>query len=979
MSTPRPARRRGPRKTDGPAGSGWADLRNTPYGLAPVIVIAATAFLQEFDTQAFTLAGPDIVRKFGINVASVVNIRQFVTFFAVFGGLTIAWLADRYKRVPIFVAGTAVSGIAAALTSFASSPLTLGAPRVVDDGAQIAGEIPARSMLADYYPPAARGRVYALYGIGFSAGSLLALPGAGAAITYLGLRASFVAFGIPLLLIAIVAAFVLREPVRGFFERKALGADDEVATHEDEPRSFGEAWRTVWAVRTLRRMFFALMIATGGVLVFQTFFGFLLFEHYGLSALGRGVIGVPTAIAAIIGGIVGGSIVDRFTAEAPARATLVFGGFLSLAGLGMIGVAFTPPLPLLVASTAVFGFGFALIGPAFDSVFSQVVPPNVRSQGLQITRLAALPTIFLVFPAAQRIYATSGYRSLFLFTVPFFVVAGLVAVSAGTFFDIDRRNAMASSMASEEWRKTRSAGQGKLLVCRGVDVFYDNVQVLFDVDLDVEEGEIIALLGTNGAGKSTLLRAISGTQEAANGAIVFDGRDITHMPPHETAARGVIHMPGGRGVFPALTVRENLMLGTWLGDDADAGERLAEIFDMFPALAERAGSAARVLSGGEQQQLSLAQAFLARPRLLMIDELSLGLAPAVVGQLLEIVREIHRRGVTIIIVEQSVNVALALAEKAVFMEKGEVRFFGPTADLLARPDILRAVYVKGTGGVSASGSTRVMRERAEQRTLLDVAGLTKSYGGVHALAGVDMTVADGEVLGLIGPNGSGKTTLFEVISGFQTPDAGTITFDGIDITSLGPEQRADRKLLRRFQDARLFPSLTVYENLLIALDASVEVKSPFLSAVQAPQARRSERRVRARADRLIELLELGSSRDKFARELSTGQRRIVDLAAVLAAEPRLLLLDEPSSGIAQAEAEALGPLLRRIRFETGCTILIIEHDMPLISSVADELCVLERGRVLTRGLPDDVLNDDRVIEAYLGGSEEAVRRSGSLA
>ena len=528
-----------------------------------------------------------------------------------------------------------------------------------------------------------------------------------------------------------------------------------------------------------------------------------------------------------------------------------------------------------------------------------------------------------------------------------------------------------------------------MLVCRDVDVEYDGVQVLFGVDFDVEEGQIIALLGTNGAGKSTLLRAISGTQEASAGAIVFDGRDITHMPPHETAARGVIHMPGGRGIFPGLSVRENIVLGNWMNSEASPEEqqaRIDEVFALFPILRERADEAAASLSGGEQQMLSLAQAFLAKPRLLMIDELSLGLSPAVVGQLLEIVRAIHARGTTIIVVEQSVNVALTLAEKAIFMEKGEIKFFGNTADLLARPDILRAVYVKGTGALTGGPASALRSERerralelGEARSVLEVEGLTKRFGGITAVDGVSFALREGEVLGIIGPNGSGKTTTFDLISGIQIPDAGVVRYQGVDITDLPPEERARRKLVRRFQDARLFPSLTVFETLLVALDQRLEVRSALLSAAQLPQARRAEKRVRLRAEKLIELLELGAYRDKFVKELSTGLRRIVDLACVLATEPQVLLLDEPSSGIAQAEAEGLAPLLRRVRFETGCSILIIEHDMPLISAVSDELIALNQGRFVTRGRPAEVLEDERVVESYLGTTEEAVNRSGSFA
>ncbi|HEX6380235.1 MAG TPA: ATP-binding cassette domain-containing protein, partial [Acidimicrobiia bacterium] len=346
---------------------------------------------------------------------------------------------------------------------------------------------------------------------------------------------------------------------------------------------------------------------------------------------------------------------------------------------------------------------------------------------------------------------------------------------------------------------------------------------------------------------------------------------------------------------------------------------------------------------------------------------------------------IHARGTTIIVVEQSVNVALTLAEKAIFMEKGEVKFFGNTADLLARPDILRAVYVKGTGAltggpVSALRSERERRalELGEARSVLEVEGLTKRFGGITAVDGVSFALREGEVLGVIGPNGSGKTTTFDLISGIQLPDAGVVRYEGVDITDLPPEERARRKLVRRFQDARLFPSLTVFETLLVALDQRLEVRSAVLSAAQLPQARRAEKRVRLRAEKLIELLELGAYRDKFVKELSTGLRRIVDLACVLATEPQVLLLDEPSSGIAQAEAEGLAPLLRRVRFETGCSILIIEHDMPLISAVADELIALDQGRFVTRGRPAEVLDDERVVESYLGTTEEAVNRSGSL-
>jgi ABC-type branched-subunit amino acid transport system ATPase component len=234
-----------------------------------------------------------------------------------------------------------------------------------------------------------------------------------------------------------------------------------------------------------------------------------------------------------------------------------------------------------------------------------------------------------------------------------------------------------------------------MLSCRGVDVCYDKVQVLFGVDLDVEEGEIVALLGTNGAGKSTLLKAISGLVRPTAGTITFAGHDISRATPLETTALGIVQVPGGKAVFPTLTVAEHFKAGCWLyaGQTADeTAGRTQKVMEMFPRLVERWEQLAGDLSGGEQQQLALGMAFVARPQLLVIDELSLGLAPVIVERLLDAVRAIHAEGATIVLVEQSVNVALTIATRAYFMEKGEVRFSGPAMDLLDRGDLVRSVF-----------------------------------------------------------------------------------------------------------------------------------------------------------------------------------------------------------------------------------------------------------------------------------------------
>jgi branched-chain amino acid transport system ATP-binding protein len=967
----------------------WSDVRHTPYGTRPVAVFAFLGLVGTLTGSAFGLAGPDILEDLNLKISDIQGVSATIGFFLIFAAIGIGWWADRHPRLPLYGWGEVVAGVAGMATAGATNMVGLGVPKVIGGVAAEAATVPSFSLTADYYPPESRGKVFAILGLFGTAASLpLGLAGA-LMIDRIGWRPTFVIGGALVTIGGLVTLFFLREPVRGYMERRAMGASEEVALKESEPQSFGEAWRTVWAVRTLRRTFMASIVLSPGGLILAQLGQFLYVDEYGLrTASERFLAFAPAAfIAGVAGALVGGHLIDRFSAMNPSKVLTAVGVFGFISSFGLLGTATIPPLWLLIAFTAISAFGGALTGPALGAIYSQIIPPAVRTQGLQMLGLASVPALVFFTPISIGLRLEYGYSAAILFCVPFAVVGSLINLSAASFFEFDRRNAMAAAMADHDWRQAKAAGRGKLLVCRDVDVSYDGVQVLFGVDFDVTEGEIIALLGTNGAGKSTLLKAISGTQEASAGAIVFDGRDITHMPPHETAGRGVIHMPGGRGIFPGLTVAENLVLGNWMNTD-DPGEvdrRLEDVFAIFPILRERAGENAASLSGGEQQMLSLAQAFLAKPRLLMIDELSLGLAPAVVGQLLEVVRRIHAQGTTIIVVEQSVNVALTIAKRAIFMEKGEVKFFGDTADLLARPDILRAVYVKGTGALTSAPTSALRSERerralelGEARGILEVEGLVKRFGGITAVDGVSFALREGEVLGIIGPNGSGKTTIFDLISGFQTPDAGVVRYQGLDITALPPDERARRKLVRRFQDARLFPSLTVLETLLVALDQRLEMKSSLLSALALPQARRAEKRIRLRAERLVELLELGAYRDKFVKELSTGLRRIVDLACVLATEPQVLLLDEPSSGIAQAEAEGLAPLLRRVRFETGCSILIIEHDMPLISAVADELIALDQGRFVVRGRPGEVLEDSRVVESYLGTSEEAVRRSGEI-
>jgi len=525
------------------------------------------------------------------------------------------------------------------------------------------------------------------------------------------------------------------------------------------------------------------------------------------------------------------------------------------------------------------------------------------------------------------------------------------------------------------------------LSARDLHVAYGSLQVLFGVDFDVRRGEVVALLGTNGAGKSTLVRALSGLTPARRGTVTFDGHDVTGASPEHLARLGIAHAPGGRGVYPGLSVEENLGLAMWTfrSDRQRCAEATERVFELFPMLRQRAGHPAGLLSGGQQQMLTLAQALVPEPRLLIIDELSLGLAPAVVEELLGVVAHLKGGGLTTILVEQSVGVALDVAVRAVFLEKGTVRFSGPTAELAEREDLLRSVFLEGGGRARpAPASPRSSSPRpppaagagpersgdGQHAEVLACAGLTVRFGGLTAVEEASLAVCPGEIVGLIGPNGAGKTTLVDALSGFVAPDAGRVRFAGADVTRLGPRLRALSGLARSFQDSRLFPGLTVGESLALASERTAAPPGPLAAGLRLPGSGQFEAEVGRRAEASLLDLGLGPWRDRFPAQLSTGVRRLVELGSLVAQEPRVLLLDEPSAGLAEPETQALGRLLLRVRDRTGCAIVIVAHDVPLLLSIADRLVAMDLGRVVADGPPGDVVRHPDVVASYLGSAAD---------
>ena len=952
-----------------------ADPRSIPGSKVPLLVLGLIGMLATWDLNASGVLFFEMRVDFGIDLTFIATLLAAITAIGFMGAPFMGYLVDRVNRVWFLRIALVVGGLGALLTANAGSVAMLVLSRAM--GAMAIGYggavgAPVFPLVSDWYPSHVRARAFGFLNAASVLGAILGPIVGGTLASTLGWRSAYWIFA-ALVLTALAGTALIREPVRGSMDRLELGASEDVARKPQSPPGLSEAWRSARSIATLRRLWYAqpfVYIGGAGALYIMSA---LFTDVYDLTPGARGIVAGIGQAAGLITLIIVTPLMDRLLERTPERSMSVMGIIPLVQAILFVVMA----LSGIVSLSIVLGIGLAMIGAlngvVIFALMSLVTPARVRGLGLQVGNLWQLPGLLLL-PIILNYLTDWNLRAGMLLFAPILTMATVILVTGGGAVKRDMRAARAAALADEEAERARREHRDQMVIIRDLDVTYDGTQVLFGVDLDIGAGDMVALLGTNGAGKSTLLRAIVGLQQASNGAVFIDGQDITHAPPHENARRGIVMVPGGRGVFPTLTVTENLATAADAAglDGETARARVAELFDLFPSLRERANTAAGNLSGGEQQMLSLGQAFLARPRLLMIDELSLGLAPALVEQLIGTVRRINEAGTTVVLVEQSINVALTIAERAIFMEKGEIRFDGSVAELLGRGDLVRAVFM---GGALAGARRHWAKKTGERNEVLHAEDIVVRYGGIEALRGASISVARGEIVGVIGPNGAGKTTLFDAIAGHAPIERGQIVLEGADVTALPPDERARRGLGRSFQDARLFGSLTVRECIALAFERHIKVRDPFSAALRLPRARAEEARIARRVDALVYLFGLTAYADKFVHELSTGTRRAVDIACVSVAEPDVVLLDEPSSGLAQAEAESLAPLLLRLVRETGSGMLVIEHDLPLISSIADRLVVMDLGGVLADGRPDEVLADPRVVEAYLAATDEVIQRS----
>ena len=677
-------------------------------GAATFVVLLMLASLDELQTAAITVLAPDMRDTFGVSDGTITFIAASSSAFVVFGAIPMGWAADRMKRVPIigwssifFTAMVFLSGLATNAFAFFWARFGVGIAK--------ANTIPVHSsIMADTYPIGIRGRLGAIMGGSARLVAVLSPVLVGAVAVAAngpgevdGWRWAYYLFGIPVAVLAI-AAFFMKEPPRGQWEKiDVLG---ESFVEEDPlPVSLDAAFSRLMQIRTVKTVVVGFSALGFGLFTVPVLESLYLEERWNLDPLDRGVTVTVGGIFAIFGLLYVGPKFDRLWREDPTRSLRMVGICIGLGTLFKPIQYAVPNVPLFITfgvpQTVLFIAAFAMVGPLMQSI----VPYRLRGSG------TALITLYIFFIGA----AGGGLISL-LFTdawgprttalvlsVPTSILGGWILYRGARHVRHDLSlNVQELLDEQDEEKRRHESGKIPALQVNNLDFCYGPVQVLFDVGFEVNRGETLALLGTNGAGKSTLLRVISGLGTPRRGVVRLGGRTITYTSPQLRTTLGIHQLPGGKGVFPGMTVHQNLTMGAYIHrrNRDDVASRIDRVLELFPDLAQRQNQLASSMSGGQQQMLALAKVLLHDPEILLIDELSLGLAPTIVQDLLGVVEQLQEQGQTIIIVEQSLNVALSVADRAIFLEKGQIRFEGSAQDLLERDDLARAVFLGKEGG-----------------------------------------------------------------------------------------------------------------------------------------------------------------------------------------------------------------------------------------------------------------------------------------
>jgi ABC-type branched-subunit amino acid transport system ATPase component/predicted MFS family arabinose efflux permease len=672
-------------------------------GLRTFTILLIIVSLDNLQSSGLAVLAPNIQASLHVSSGVIVFVSGISGGFLVLGIVPLGWLADRVRRAPIVGIATFVFGLMVLATGVASNIFLFFLARFGAGVSQSSTQTVHTSLLADTYPIGLRGRISAGMAIGAGTAGALSPLLVGSITTAVGgangWRWAFCLLAAPILLVSVIA-FGLPEPPRGQFEK--LDVLGEVIEDPDPvPPSLEAAFGRITRIRTIKACLVAFSAIGFGLFTGPVLGNLFLKQHFHLDAFRRGLIGTIGGIGVLIALPFIGRYYDRLYHQDPAKALALIGKVLLPAAVLTPIQYFMPNVWLYavfsVPTAVLLLTSFSMIAPILQSV------APYRLRGLTF----AVSSIYVFFIGATGGAALSALfdasfgprTAILIVSIPSILLGGILIIRSSRFVRNDLSLVVVELQEELEDHKRRQADPDSIPVLQlnAIDFSYGNVQVLFDLAFEVKRGEVLALLGTNGAGKSTALRIAAGLETPSRGVVRLDGRTITYTSPEQRSRLGIHFLPGGKGVFPEMTIAENLEIGAFAyrSDRADTRDRIERVFNLFPMLAQRRTKRADTLSGGQQQMLALAISLLHDPKVLMIDELSLGLAPIIVQELITMVERLKEEGVTLIIVEQSLNVAAAIADRAIFMEKGQVRFSGPMDELMARDDLARAVFLGG--------------------------------------------------------------------------------------------------------------------------------------------------------------------------------------------------------------------------------------------------------------------------------------------
>jgi ABC-type branched-subunit amino acid transport system ATPase component/sugar phosphate permease len=701
----------------------------------PLILLSAIYAINVTDQYVLPSLFPLFKQEFGMSDSALGFLSgSYVIVVTVFT-IPFGYLADRKRRTRVISWGTAAWGLCMIWTGAAWSYLSLLAARMTLGAWDPSNKPTSQSLLADYYPTVQRSKVMSVYQSGQLLG-ILFVPVSAAMATRWGWRSAFFFFSIPAFVAAILARR-LPEPVRGQQDRLQQDLNPVIARKSIyDTMSSRDAYRALFRVRA-----FTLTTISSGV--GSLFFGSIgtwsptFFVRYHDMTISQAASSLSLlALGGLVGVLISGWAADYLTYRGLKAGRLLVGAFARLAAVPLFILTFA------VANTPVMLLSFTLAsmclvapqGP-MNAARADVLHPSLRGRGTAVDVVvqsisAAIAPVMVGLLADQY-----GLRTAFLICVPLMGLSGLIVLLAVPAYVTDerrlrvlvRREALGDDGGSGDGdddggadgpgddrppggdgRTDGTAGDeapeadgavarglvqaragparpddGAILVVDDLDLSYGTIQVLFGVSFRVPESGVHALVGRNGVGKTTLLAAIAGLVDGHHGRITFEGVDLTGVPPDQRVKLGITLMAGGRSTFPSLTVQENLWIGAYPFHRSDelVRQRMDALLDVFPPLRPRLRQSGGTLSGGEQQMVALGRALMAGPRLLLVDELSLGLAPVVIEHLLPVIRSIRELGTTVLMVEQAVPVALEVADTVMFMEKGEVTCLGDAAAL----------------------------------------------------------------------------------------------------------------------------------------------------------------------------------------------------------------------------------------------------------------------------------------------------------